>query len=208
MSKPIRVVIIDNHIFVRDGLRAYLSSQDDIVVVGSAATGEDAVDLVMKKNPDIVLMELEFSGMNGIEIINRIKEIRPEAKIVVLTYSDDEYLIHSAFQAGATTLIFKDMKMDQLVEAIRKTDYGEPPIHPRFAFLILERFCSTANNFSEFKIGLSEDEINVLNLIARSYTKKKISNSLSIDMKEVNSMEIGILRKIRDNDPSRLMRGN
>jgi NarL family two-component system response regulator LiaR len=202
VNKDIRVLIVDNHAFMREGLRAYLSSHDEFIVVGSAASGEEAIDLVKKYLPEVVLMEIIFTGMNGTEVIKHIKLKNPKTQVVVLTNSNDEKKILSAFKAGATTILFKDVKMEKLVDAIRDSAMGEPTIHPRVAFLILEKLSPRNGACKVLGLELSTDDIAMLNLIAKGFSNRKIADELSIDENEVNNQELEILRKLRNANPT------
>lgn len=205
MSKDIRVLILDSHAFIRDGLRAYLSSQDGFIVVGSAASGEEAIDLVEKYSPEVVLMEIIFTGMKGADVIEQIRLKNPRTQVVVLTNSNDERKILSVFKAGAATLLFKDVKMERVVDAIRSSVMGEPMIHPRVAFLILEKYSPRNGADKVLGMELSFDEIKLLNLISKGFSNRKIAVDLSIEENEVHNQEIEIIRKLRNLSPTHYM---
>jgi len=192
----ISIIVVDDHAVVRNGLRAYLATQSGFEVVGEATTGEEAIYLVSQLIPDVVLMDLILPGITGIEATHRIKKISPRTHIVVLTSSNDDSLIFSAFKAGADACILKDMKMDNLTLAIQKTVQGEVTLHPRIAALILTNWQIFGDEDDSSPFMLTEMEVNVLNLTAKGYSHRKISDELSVPESKVNGHLKNILTKL------------
>src|SRR5512140_618042 len=125
MAECISVLIVDDHEVVRNGVRSYLMTTPDFVVVGEAASGEEAIKLVAEHIPDVILMDLIMPGMDGIETTRQIKKISPRTQIVVLTsYHEDEH-IFPALKAGAISYVLKDMKMEKLAETIQRAVNNE-----------------------------------------------------------------------------------
>lgn len=196
MDNPISVLIVDDHEVVRKGVCAYLDTLPEIVVVGEAASGEEALDLAAEHIPDVVLMDLIMPGMDGVETTRKIKDISPRSQIVVLTsYHQDEH-IFPALQAGATSYILKDMKMDKLADAVRKAALGEVTLHPRVASrLIREVHGAQGEEVNPYK-ELTEREMEVLRLIAKGYSNSMIAEELVISENTVKGHVSNILSKL------------
>jgi len=196
MSEPITVLIVDDHEMVRKGASGYLKSQPDIVVLAEAEAGEEAVKLAREHVPDVVLMDLVMPGMDGVEATRKVKDVSPRTQIIVLTsYHQDEH-IFPALQAGAISYLLKDVRAQELVEAIRRAARGEATLHPRVAARVIKQFRSsdpsTAGSFTD----LTDRELEVLTLIARGYTNQKISEELVISMGTVKGHVSNILSKL------------
>src|SRR5215813_4703885 len=133
MVEYINILLVDDHSVVRQGVRAFLEAQPDLVVIGEAASGEEAIQLVAERAPDVVLMDLSMPGMSGIEAIRQIKKISPRSQIVVLTsFQEDEY-VFPTLRAGALSYLMKDIQARDLASTIRRAHRGESVLHPRIA---------------------------------------------------------------------------
>jgi len=196
VTEPISIIIVDDHAVVRSGLRAYLSSSTEFVVVGEAASGEEAIDLTRRNIPDVVLMDLILPGMDGSKATYIIKKISPRTKVVVLTSTHDDELIFSAFKSGADACVLKDMKMDNLTGAIQRAVNEEVSLHPRIAAQILRKL-QTIGNFEEYSPGtLTEPEAAVLEMKSKGFSNRKISDELHISEDVVNRLLSNILNKL------------
>jgi NarL family two-component system response regulator LiaR len=196
VTEPISIIIVDDHAVVRSGLRAYLSSSTEFVVVGEAASGEEAIDLTRRNIPDVVLMDLILPGMDGSKATYIIKKISPRTKVVVLTSTHDDELIFSAFKSGADACVLKDMKMDNLTGAIQRAVNEEVSLHPRIAAQILRKL-QTIGNFEEYSLGtLTEPEAAVLEMKSKGFSNRKISDELHISEDMVNRLLSNILNKL------------
>ncbi|MBL7119272.1 MAG: response regulator transcription factor [Dehalococcoidia bacterium] len=169
----IRVLLVDDHQVVRDGLRHMLGLQDDIRIIGEAANVEEALQQAELHSPDIVLMDLKMPGVDGIEAVRRLKEKRPDCHVIMLTLYE-EY-VTEAIEAGATGYLLKDIKREELVQAIRAVQQGRAPLSPLSRDLLTE--------FSNLIKGgershLSERELEVLRLISSGATTKEIGAQL------------------------------
>lgn len=133
MSTPITILIVDDHDVVRQGIHAYLDSIPDLVVVAEAETGQAAVRLALEHVPDVALMDLVMPGMDGIEATQKLKIVSPDTQIVVLTCHYQDGHIFPALQAGAISYLLKDIKMDDLANAVRRAAQGIATLHPRVA---------------------------------------------------------------------------
>jgi NarL family two-component system response regulator LiaR len=180
MDNPISVMLVDDHEVVRQGVRFFLETQPDFSVVAEADSGLTAIKLAEETIPDVVLMDLIMPEMGGVEATRRIKDVSPRTQIVVLTsYHDDEH-IFPALQAGAVSYILKDIRMEELAEAIRRAVRGEATLHPRVASRIIGELRGSRtrelNPFTE----LTNREMEVLRLIANGLSNSKIAAQLVI----------------------------
>jgi len=196
MSQPITVLLVDDHEVVRSGVSAFLASQPDFEVVGEAKSGTEAVDLAQKTVPDVVLMDLVMAKMDGVEATRQVKTVSPRTKIVVLTsYHQDEY-IFPALQAGAISYILKDVKMDELADALRRASKGEATLHPRVASRVIQELHGANREELNPYTELTEREMEVLKLIAKGQSNSVIADSLVISVNTVKGHVSNILSKL------------
>jgi two-component system NarL family response regulator len=171
MNSQIRIMIVEDHFVVRVGLKAIINSQPDMTTVAEAGNGRQAVETFEQHKPDVTLMDLRLPGQGGIDAISAIIAKNPRARIIVLsTYGGDENIFR-AFQAGARAYFLKDVKGQDLVQAIRAVHAGQRPLPPEIAARLLERVPRTA---------LSSRESEILTLIARGKSNKEIAAGLGI----------------------------
>jgi NarL family two-component system response regulator LiaR len=196
MNNPITVLLVDDHKLVRQGVRAFLEAHAEFLVVGEAESGAEAVKLAEQHIPDVVLMDLIMPEMDGVEATRQVKNISPRSQIVVLTsYHDDEH-IFPALEAGATSYILKDIDMEELAEAIRRSARGEVTLHPRVAARILQELHGAkrdeVNPFTE----LTKREMEVLKLIANGLNNAEIAEQLVISDHTVKGHVSNIFSKL------------
>lgn len=196
MNEPITVLLVDDHNMVRMGLKSYFKTLNDIQVIGEAANGQEALDLVAQHAPDVVLMDLLMPGMDGVEATRQVKKLSPRTQVIVLTsYHDDEH-IFPAIRAGALSYVLKDIDPDELAEAIRKAHCGEAVLNSRVAARLVKELHGArheaANPFTE----LTGRELDVLKLIAAGKNNQEIAESLVISEKTVKSHITNILNKL------------
>lgn len=196
MGDPITVIIVDDHEVVRQGVRAFLDAQAGLTVLGEAGSGNEAVKLAEESVPDVVLMDLIMPGMDGVEATRRIKNISPRTQIVILTsYHDDEH-IFPALQAGAISYVLKDVKMDQLADAVKRAAVGEATLHPRVAARIIQELHGTPRDEINPFTELTDREMEVLKLIARGSSNSEIAAELVISEHTVKGHVSNILSKL------------
>jgi NarL family two-component system response regulator LiaR len=196
MSEPITVLIVDDHLLVRQGVRAFLETQPDIRVLGDAGSGSEAIQLATELVPDVVLMDLVMPGMDGVEATRLLRRISPRSQVLVLTsYHQDEH-IFPAIRAGALSYLLKDVSPVELAEAVRKAARGEAVLHPRIAARVVQELHGARTEaFNPFS-DLSERELEVLRLIADGMGNGEIAQRLIISEKTVKSHVSNILSKL------------
>ena len=194
----IRILIVDDHTVVRDGLSTMLGRQEDFTVVGEASNGVDAVAKASDLGPDVILMDLRMPEMDGVEAMRRIGELIPEVKFIVLTTFDSDEYIFDAIAAGAKGYLLKDASRDDLFQAVRAVNRGESLIEPGVAAKILDRMAQLSKQGPPAgqAEGLSGREIEVLQLMARGSANKEIAASLSISESTVKTHVANIFQKL------------
>jgi NarL family two-component system response regulator LiaR len=195
LADPIRVMIVDDHAVVRQGLKSYLRAQSDIEFVGEAASGEEAVDQVAVLEPDVVLMDLVMPGMDGVETMTRISATGASARVIVLTsFAEDEQIV-AAVKAGAAGYLLKDVRPEELIDAIRAVHAGDARIHPSVAARLMNQVARPAAN--QKVDALTSRELEVLKALARGMANKEIAADLGVAEKTVKTHVSAILRKLQ-----------
>jgi DNA-binding NarL/FixJ family response regulator len=196
-----KVIICDDQAIVRDGLEMMLKLEPDIQILGVAEDGAAAVELVAKKNPDLVLMDLKMPIMNGVEAIRQIKANHPEIKILVLTTYDDDEWVFDAIQAGASGYLLKDTPRDEVVKAIRGTVTGKTYVDPSVAGKVLRQASSHQTQPSTLITSkLTYRETEVLRLIATGLSNTDIADRLFLSEGTVRNHVSAILAKLGVSD--------
>jgi DNA-binding NarL/FixJ family response regulator len=193
---PIKVLIADDHHVVRRGLLFFLKTQKEIEIVGEATNGKEAVELVDKLLPDVVLMDLVMPEMDGIEATRLIKEKHADIHILILTsFSDQDHVI-PAIQAGATGYQLKDIEPDELVKAIKAVHSGDSQLHPKVTTHVMTHLLKGDKKESNLLDELTRREKEVLAEIAKGKSNKEIAASLVITEKTVKTHVSNILAKL------------
>ncbi len=196
MTEYINVVLVDDHSIVRQGIRTFLEIQPDLVVIGEAASGEEAIQLAAELAPDVVLMDLSMPGLGGIEAIRQIKKVSPHSQIVVLTsFQDDEY-IFPTLRAGALSYVMKDIEARDLTDTIRQAHRGEARLHPRVAARVVQELRGARKDTPNVFTELSDREMDVLRLVAHGNSNATIAQKLSISEQTVKGHVSNILGKL------------
>jgi two-component system, NarL family, response regulator LiaR len=196
VTTPITVLIIDDHDIVRRGIHAYLDALPDLVVVGEAESGDAAVELARDLVPDVALMDLVMPGTDGVEATRKVKNVSPRTQIVVLTsYHQDEH-IFPALRAGAISYMLKDVKMEELAEAIRRAARSEATLHPGVAARVIHEFQGARDQGTNPFTELTDRELEVLKLIAKGLPNSGIAEMLVISENTVKGHVSNILSKL------------
>jgi len=190
---PIRVVIADDHLLVREGLRAILAVANDILLIGEACDGEEAIELAKTLSPEVMLMDLRMPHVDGIEAIRQIKASHPAIEIVILTTYDDDAHILQGLGAGARGYLLKDAGRNALFGSIRAAARGESLLPPEVLAALLAH--SNRQERAE-REGLSQREQEVLRLLVTGAANKEIAMQLNITERTVKAHVTGILNKL------------
>jgi two-component system, NarL family, response regulator LiaR len=197
-AATIRVVVVDDQAIVRRGIKALLATEPDLDVVGEASDGEEAVRLVERLRPDVVLTDLVMPGLDGVEAIRRITERDPEARIVVLTSFATDDNVFPAIKAGALGYLLKDSEPEDLVRAIRQVHRGEPSLHPEIARkVLLELNRPPEREGTRTEDPLTARELDVLKLVARGLSNQQIAAQLVVGETTVRTHVSNILGKLQ-----------
>ncbi len=200
MEDAIRIVLVDDHLMVRMGLKAYFSTLPDIEVVGEAGTGEEAVRLVADLTPDVVLMDIIMPGIDGVEATRQIKKISPHTQVIAVTsYHEDEH-IFPAIRAGALSYVLKDIDPDDLAEAVRRANAGEAVINPRVAARLVKELHGQREDAVNVFNELTAREMEVLRQVAAGQSNREIAETLVISEKTVKTHITNILTKLHLSD--------
>ncbi len=194
MTSPIRVLIVDDHPVVRDGLRAMLATQPDMEVVGEAATGTEAVARAHTLRPDVVLMDLQMPQLDGPGAIAALREREPGVHVLVLTTYGTDVDITRAVDAGATGYLLMDAPREQLFSAIRSAASGESALSPSVAARVLGRMRAPAEQ------ALSPRELEILQVVARGLSNKDIGRHLHVSEATVKTHLLHIYAKLEVRD--------
>jgi len=198
---PIKVLLVDDHKIVREGVRAFLHTLADIQVVAEAESGPAAVTAVEQHQPDVVLMDLEMPGeLDGVAATRQIRKTRPKTQVIVVTsHHQDEY-IFPAVRAGAISYLLKDIEPDELAAAIRKAAHGEAVLDSRVASRIVKELQGLRNDEVNPFTELSEREFDVLRQIAAGKSNAEIAEVLVIGESTVKTHIGNILKKLHLDD--------
>jgi len=191
MADIIRVVLCDDHMLFRQGIKKLLELEEDIKIVGEANNGQEMLDILKKTGPDIILMDIGMPLMDGVTAAYKVKKISPNTSIVILTVYEDEPHIFEAIKAGAMGYLLKDVSIEELIEAIRKVYKGEALIQPVIAAKVLKEFAMAdkkkMKNGDKFYNDLTAKEKEILRLIVLGGTNKEIAKKIGISEKTVKN---------------------
>jgi DNA-binding NarL/FixJ family response regulator len=212
--KKTRIIIADDHGVVRSGLRLLLQSSPDFTVVAEAEDGEDAVALVDRHKPDVVIMDISMPKLNGIEATGIMKQNNPDLKIIILTVHEDEEYVYQMLRAGASGYVLKSAGKKEIFAAIESALSGERFFSPGISKLIIEGFIKRDKEQlqaqeqiqTHSKQQLTKREIEVLQYIAQGFTNRKIAEALFLSIRTINTHRTNLMQKLDIHDTARLVR--
>jgi DNA-binding NarL/FixJ family response regulator len=190
----IKILVVDDHAIMRDGIRALLSSHDDIEIVGEASEGKEAIEKTQKLSPDVVIMDIAMAGMNGLEATRQIKKKNPRVKVLVLTQHDNKEYVLSAIKVGVAGYVPKKALGSELVSAIRAVRKGDSFLYPSAAAALITDYLREAKKEPYDLLTTREREI--LRLIAEGHTSREIADTLFISLKTVLGHRTRIMEKL------------
>lgn len=184
----IRIIFAEDHVLVREGTRQLLDRQEDLEVVGEAADGVEAVELVRRLSPDLAILDIAMPRMGGIEATRRIKALAPKTSVLILTAYDDDQYVFALLEAGAAGYLLKDVSANELVRAVRAVHSGEPVLHPAISRKVLSRFAEGREDAAQRNnegASLTDRETEVLRLAAKGMSNAAIAQELSLSSRTV-----------------------
>jgi len=195
----IRILIADDHAFVREGTRRILEQEPYLEVVAEAADGEEAVKLSYDLNPDVALLDVAMPRVDGIEATRRIKAMCPAVAILVLSAYDDDQFIFGLLEAGAAGYLLKNVRGQEIVDAIRAVHAGESVLHPSVARKVLNRFAGVSGKQREKRSLdlLTEREMEVLRMVTKGLSNKDIADGLCLSVRTIQGHLANIFNKLR-----------
>lgn len=195
---PIRIILADDHRFFRDGVRALLESIAEFAVVGEAATGEEAVALAVQLCPDVVLMDLQMPGVNGVEATRRILQAHPQTGVLIVTMFEDTDSLLATMRAGARGYILKDADEDELIRSIQAVAKGEALFGPPLARRLLQYISRvTPSAGREAFPELTEREREVLALLAQGLSNQELAERMGLSLKTARNHVSNVLSKLQ-----------
>jgi DNA-binding NarL/FixJ family response regulator len=196
--EPLRVLIADDHPLFRKGMRALLTATAGTEVIGEATTGQEAIELAAALQPDVILMDLQMPGINGIEATRQILHTSPHIRILVVTLFEDDASIFTALRAGARGYILKDAQEEEMLRAIRAVGSGEAIFSPAIATRLMDFFAAPRPAApKEIFPTLTEREREILQMIARGRTNNDIAKELALSSKTVGNYVSNIFSKLQ-----------
>lgn len=203
--EKIRILVVDDHTLVREGFARMLELSPELQVLGQAASAKDALEMVKTLQPDIVLMDINMPGMNGIEATRIIKNEYPDVEVIILSMYDEEQYVLESVKAGATGYVLKEISPEDLLRAVKTVHNGGSMIQPSLARKVLKEFAhlareSPAPGRATLLRELSEREVEVLQYVADGKSNREIADTLTISEKTVKAHLRSIFRKLEVSD--------
>ncbi len=196
---PIRILLADDHVMVREGTRRILEREPDLVVIAEAGNGREAVEMAERERPDVAIIDISMPVMNGIEATRGIKRLAPQTAVLVLTaYDDDEY-VFAILEAGAAAYLLKNARSSELIDAVRRVRAGESVLDPGVASKVLRRMSmgEQAAEPEPRESPLTEREMDVLRLAGRGLSNREIAQRLHLSPRTVQAHMANIFGKLQ-----------
>jgi two-component system, NarL family, response regulator NreC len=205
----VKVLLVEDHDIVRQGIKALLDGESDTLVIGEACNGAEALDKLKKYNPDLILMDLNMPVMGGLECTRKIKKDYPAIKVLILSMHDHENYLIEMLDAGADGYILKNTSKDELLFAIKKIVNDGIYMGPEFTLSMLAKYKSSTGfigNLQKSELNLSEREMDVLRLIAKGYTNVQIAKELFTSRRTIETRRKNLLDKTGTSNTATLIR--
>lgn len=200
MSEKIKVVVVDDHDLIREGLNRILSFEDNLEILGKCRNGREVVDLLSIKQADVVLLDINMPEMNGLDALRHIKKTWPSIKVVMLTVEDDRKTINDAIDIGADAYILKESAGIEVVNAIKSVFEGEKYIDKALVRVIFSHMKIEEKKENQMLELLTDRELNILLLISKGLKNKDIAETLFLSEKTVKNYVTNVFRKIKVED--------
>jgi DNA-binding NarL/FixJ family response regulator len=204
----IRVVLADDHHLVRNGIRALLEKASDIEVIGEAANGQEAIELIKQVDADVLVIDIAMPRLNGIQAIERIRSLNSGIKVIILSMHLSASLVRQALQSGAKGYLLKQSVSEELLLAVRAANRDEVYLSPPIAKIVVDNFLTSesATAYSDSKNELTLREREVLQLIAEGRTNSAIAQALNLSIKTVEKHRTNLMAKLNAHDLAGLIR--
>lgn len=195
-AAPLRILLADDHVTVRHGLRLLLDSQPDMNVISEVSDGNAAIENALALKPDVIVMDISMPGMNGLAATRTLKQKQPHVVIVTLTRHSDDAYVHELLRAGVSGYVLKQSAPTELLQAIRAAAAGGQYLDSTLTARVTSRIVGRANKLNILAATPSERESEVLRLIASGYSNKEIAGRLSLSVKTVEAHKANAMRKL------------
>jgi len=202
----VRIILVDDHAVLRDGVRMVLESQEGFRVVGTADNGADAVQLADDLQPDIAVLDVAMPNMNGLEATREITQRCPNTRVVILSMYDNEEYLREALRAGAAAYVLKRAAAKELVSAIQTVRQGESYLDPALTRTLISDYVRQVERVDEAPDSLTDRELEVLKLVAEGFTNRQIALKLTISIKTVQTHRANLMDKLNLHDRTELVR--
>jgi DNA-binding NarL/FixJ family response regulator len=207
MTAAMKVLVVDDHEVVRQGIKMVLETDPELEVVGEAASGEDAIERVRDLHPNVVVMDIGMPGLSGFEATRRIRQSNPDVQVLALTVHDSEAYVFQMLQAGATGYIVKRAPAVEVIQAVKRAYRGEAVLHPSVAKLLIRDYLSRVEKGEEASYDtLSDREREILKLIAEGKTNREMADLLFLSVKTVQAHRANLMRKLGMHDRTELVK--
>jgi len=207
MESRVKVLVVDDHEIVRQGIKMVLETDPDLEVVGEASSGEEAIEKVHELSPSVVVMDIGMPGLSGFEATRRIRQSHPDVQVLALTVHDSEAYVFQMLQAGATGYVVKRAPAAEVIMAVKRAYRGESVLHPSVAKLLIKDYLSRVERGEEASYDtLSDREREILKLIAEGQTNKEIAELLFLSVKTVQAHRANLMRKLGMHDRTELVK--
>lgn len=195
---PLTVMIVDDHPLFRDGVRALINAQPDMICVGEATTGEEALRVSAELQPDVILMDVQMPGLNGVEATREIVRSSPQIRVLVVTMFEDDHLVFAAMRAGARGYLLKGVRHEDMVRAIQAVGNGDAIFSPTIAAKLVDYFATLPpSRPPQLFPELSNREQEILRLLAQGYKNAEIAERLVISPKSVRNYVSNLISKLQ-----------
>ncbi len=200
-----RILLVDDHRVVREGIRRILEAHEDLIVVGEAGDGQQAIEQATLLEPDVIVLEATLSRLSGIEAVRRIRQVSPRTRCLVLSHSEGHTQVTQSLRAGAVGYVVKTASGHELVEAVRATALGQSYLSPSIAHFAVDAIAQPGSADSPVAL-LTGREREVLQLIAEGLSSKEIASLLGVSLKTVDTHRCNLMGKLKIRKASKLVR--
>lgn len=206
MNQPLQILLVEDHVVVREALKSLINAQEGMHIAGEAGDGMRAVQLAAHLKPDVVVMDVGLPQMNGAEATREIKRVCPKARVLALTQFEDKGYVRELFAAGATGYVLKRSAADDLIRAIRTVAAGGTFFDPVILDKVASGFVRNVSPDQVTDVELSERESEVMRLIAEGYTNKEIAHRLNLSVKSIETYKARAMEKLGLDSRAELVR--